>query len=94
MPLAEERARLEEIDARIIDCIRERQEIAARLARIKHKEGIPIEDPGQRREVLNRAFELAVEANIDPVAVRNIFGILVSMSEERQRECLGGADFP
>jgi len=94
MSLTEERALIEEIDARIIDAIRDRQHIAARIARYKHHQGIPVEDPERRREVLDRAFDLAVEAKIDPVAVREIFSILVSMSEERQRECLGGGNLP
>jgi len=94
MSLTEERALIEEIDARIIDAIRERQNISARIARYKHDRGIPVEDTERRRKVLDRAFDLAVEANIDPVAVRDIFSILVSMSEERQRECLGDGNLP
>jgi chorismate mutase len=74
--------------------IARRQQIAGKIARVKHMEGFPIRDDAQAREVLNRAFDWAVEQKIDPVSVQNIFEVLVAMSEERQRECLGDGNLP
>jgi chorismate mutase len=39
-------------------------------------------------------FNRAVEAKIDPVAVQNVFSILIAMSEERQKECQGDGNLP
>jgi len=83
-----------DIDKKIIRLIAHRQRLAAKVARFKHQEGIPIHDEAQAQEVRNRAYNFAAEQKIDPVAVREIFAILVTMSEERQRECLGEGNLP
>ena len=70
------------------------QQLAAEMAHLKFREGIPIRDPGQREHVLGRAFDRAVESKVDPVSVQRIFGILVEMSEERQQECMGDGNLP
>jgi len=82
------------IDREIIRLISRRQQIAGKIARLKREAGIPIHDAVQAEEVLRRAFDQAAEEKIDPVSVRNIFSILVTMSEERQRECLGNGNLP
>lgn len=82
------------IDERIIDLVAERQRLAARIARLKQENGLPIRDEAQKRAVLDRVFTYAVESRIDPVAVRNIFEVLIGMSEERQRECSGDGNLP
>ncbi len=83
-----------EIDERIIDLVAERQRLAARIARLKQENGLPIRDEEQRRAVLDRVFTYAVESRIDPVAVRRLFEILIEMNEERQRECSGDGNLP
>ncbi|MDV4341943.1 chorismate mutase [Methanoculleus sp. YWC-01] len=85
---------VQEIDERIIDLVAERQKLAARIARFKQENGLPIRDEEQRRVVLDRVFTYAVESRIDPVAVRRIFEILIEMNEERQRECSGDGNLP
>jgi chorismate mutase len=94
MTLDSVRKQIDEIDARIIRLVAERQGLAGDMARLKFREGIPIRDPGQRERVLERAFDRAVEAKVDPVSVQKIFGILVEMSEERQQECMGDGNLP
>jgi len=42
----------------------------------------------------DRVFTYAVKNQIDPVAVRKIFEILIEMNEEQQRECAGDGDLP
>jgi len=44
--------------------------------------------------VLDRAFNYAVEKNINPVSVKHIFALLIEMSEEKQRECQGDGNLP
>ena len=94
MSLDAVRSEIRGIDEKIIDLIAERQRLAARIARLKQEEGLPIRDGPQRKAVLDRVFAHAVESRIDPVAVRNIFEILIDMNEERQRECSGDGNLP
>lgn len=94
MTLAAMRDEMGAIDKEIIRLISRRQQIAGKIARLKRESGIPVHDEIQAREVLKRASDRAAEEKIDPVSVRNIFTILVAMSEERQRECLGDGNLP
>lgn len=82
------------IDREIIVLIGKRQRIAAKMARAKAGEGVSVHDPARVKEVLDDAFDCAVEEQIDPVAVQEIIRILISMSEARQRECLGEGNLP
>ncbi len=94
MSLASVREKIDDIDGRIIKLIAERQRLAGEMAHLKFREGISIRDPGQRERVLERAFDRAVEAMVDPVSVQKVFDILVEMSEERQQECMGDGNLP
>lgn len=86
MSLEQVRSEISRVDAGIIRLIAERQELADRVAHIKTKNGIAIHDEKRTAEVLSSVFDQAVERKIDPVAVRKVFEILISMSEERQKE--------
>jgi chorismate mutase len=55
---------------------------------------MPIHDGKRTGVVLESVSRQAVDSTIDPVAVRKIFGILIAMSEERQKECSGGGNLP
>jgi len=94
MTLESVRKKIDDIDARLIRLIAERQGLAAEMAHLKFREGVPIRDPGQREHVLDRAFDRAVEAKVDPVSVQKIFDTLIEMSEERQQECMGDGNLP
>jgi len=94
MSLDKVRADITKVDREIIRLISLRQGYAGKIARIKISTGIPIHDDLRTAEVLESAFEQAVECKIDPVAVQKIFEILISMSEERQRECSGEGNLP
>jgi chorismate mutase len=94
MSLSSVRKKIDEIDARIIKLIAERQRLAGEMAHLKFREGIPIRDPEQHERVLERAFDRAVESKVDPVSVQKVFDLLVQMSEERQQECMGDGNLP
>ena len=94
MTLESVRKKIDEIDARFIRLVAERQRLAGEMAHLKFREGMPIRDPEQRERVLERAFDRAVESKVDPVSVQKIFDILVQMSEERQQECMGDGNLP
>ncbi|ACL17291.1 chorismate mutase [Methanosphaerula palustris] len=88
------REEITSVDDQIIRLIGTRQQIAGRIARVKYSKEAPIRDEGRRQEVLEHAFNRAVEEKIDPRSVRQIFEILIEMSEERQHECIGEGDLP
>jgi chorismate mutase len=88
------RKEIRKIDHELIDLISRRQNLAARLAPLKHAAGLPIHDEAQKTLVLEHVFNRAVEKNIDPVHVQRIFEILMEMSEERQRGCSGEGNLP
>jgi chorismate mutase len=94
MTLDSVRRKIDEIDARIVRLIAERQGLAGEMAHLKFREGVPIRDPEQRERVLERAFDRAVESKVDPVSVQKVFDLLVQMSEERQQECMGDGNLP
>ena len=94
MSLEQVRAEIADVDKKIISLIAQRQELAKKVAAIKIHEGIAIHDGRQSEKVLNSVFDTATESRIDPVAVQKIFGILIAMSEERQRECSGDGNLP
>ncbi|KQC05186.1 MAG: chorismate mutase [Methanoculleus sp. SDB] len=94
MPLEELRNTVALIDKEIIALIARRQKAAREIGVIKHREGLPIQDSGQREAVLERVLDAAVEQGIDPAAVQRIFSILIGMSEETQREFTGEGNLP
>jgi len=94
MTLDTVRAEISEVDSRIIRLIAQRQKLAGKIAQIKVAHSIPIHDGDRAADVLESAFEQAVECRIDPVSVQKIFEILIAMSEERQRECSGDGNLP
>lgn len=94
MPIEALRGEVSRIDREIIRLIAKRQQVASQIARVKHTGGLPIHDEARTREVLNYAFEYAVEQKINPVSVQEIFSILIQMSEERQRERTGDGNLP
>ncbi len=94
MPIEALRAEINGIDEQIIDLIARRQHLAARMAQVKMSDGLPVHDEKRTREVLDQAFNYAVEKNINPVFVRKVFALLIEMSEEKQRECQGDGNLP
>ncbi len=94
MTLEKVRKEISETDSEIIRLIGKRQDLAEQVIRIKVREGRQVHDERRTRQVLEDVFNQAVEEKIDPVAVQEIFRILIAMSEERQREFSGEGNLP
>jgi chorismate mutase len=94
MSLEKVRAEISMVDAAIIRLIAKRQELAKKVAEIKIREGIAIHDGKRTADVLESVSTQAEGIEIDPVAVKTIFEILIAMSEECQRECSGDGNLP
>ncbi len=84
------RAEITRVDTEIVRLIAQRQDLACEIAKIKSSQGIPVHDAKRAAEVIESAVGLAEGHNIDPVAVRKIFAILIAMSEERQKGVRAG----
>ncbi len=94
MSLEKVRAEISKTDSDIIRLIAHRQQLAEQIIRIKIHQGLPVHDEHRTAKVLDAAFNQAVECKIDPVAVQDIFKMLIAMSEERQREFSGDGNLP
>ncbi len=94
MSLDTARAEISRVDTEIIRLIAQRQKLAGKIAQIKIAHSLPIHDENRASDVLELVFDQAVESRIDPVSVQKIFEILITMSEERQRECAGDGNLP
>jgi chorismate mutase len=88
------RVEISKVDTEIIRLIAQRQKLAGKIAQIKVAHSLPIHDKERAADVLESVFEQAVESRINPVAVKKIFEILITMSEDRQRECSGDGNLP
>jgi chorismate mutase len=84
MSLQKLRREIETVDHELIRLIRARMDIAARIADEKSATNLPTRDPGRVEEVLKRVSTLAGEQEMDPGPVREIFRILIRMSEDLQ----------
>jgi len=94
MPLREVRAKIEKIDAQILNLIDQRTALAKDVLDAKKTEGKPINDADQNKVVLERVANLATERGLDGEEVKRIFEILIRMNIERQHEFSGEGNLP
>ncbi len=77
MGLDDLRAKIDQIDRRIVELLRERAKVAAEIGRVKHAQGLPAFDPAREQVVLDRV----AAAETDPLpksALRAIFTEIMS----------------
>ena len=89
MTLQELREEIEAVDHEIIQLIRARMDIAIRIAEEKSGFGIPTRDPARVLTVLSGVGGQAEAVGMDPEPVREIFSILIRMSEDLQDQRRG-----
>lgn len=94
MPLREIRAKIEKIDAQILNLIDQRTSLAKDVLDAKKAEGKPINDIDQNKVVLERVANLATERGMDGEEIKKIFEILIRMNIERQHEMSGEGNLP
>jgi chorismate mutase len=94
MQLKQIRARIEKIDAHILNLIDQRTALAKDVLDAKKTEGMPINDAEQNKVVLERVANLATERGLDGEEVKRIFEILIKMNIERQHEMSGEGNLP
>ena len=88
------RAKIEKIDAQILNLIEQRTALAKDVLEAKRAEGKPINDVEQNKVVLDRVANLATERGLDGEEVKRIFEMLIKMNIERQHELSGEGNLP
>jgi chorismate mutase len=84
MTLQELRGEIEAVDRDVLRLIRARMDIAVRIAEEKIVLGLPTRDPERADMVLSEVSVQAEVLGLDPNQVRDIFLILIRMSEDLQ----------
>lgn len=74
------RARIDELDDRIIDLLAERTAVIREVGHLKHRENIPSVLPDRVDEVRERAAARAAEKGLDAALVRQIYTSLIDYS--------------
>lgn len=82
--LARCRARIEEIDNRIVTLLADRLELGKRTGELKVAAGLPILDPTREAAVIRRVTSAARDAGLPAETVREIFWQIVGMSRRVQ----------
>ena len=82
MTIEELRARIDRIDSDLIRLYAERLETAAEIGKYKQEHNLPVFDPAREREVLNKVWAEAGEANEN--GVRALFSFLMAQSRTSQ----------
>ncbi len=87
-PIPELRDRLDEIDARILELIAERQSLVTQIGERKHREGKALRDYGREREVIERGMRRAERLGMPGHIARDILERLIfhSLSNQEQRQ--------
>ncbi|MES2177394.1 MAG: chorismate mutase [Gemmatimonadota bacterium] len=86
LDLAERRAKIEEIDRRIIALLADRVALGRETAEIKRAAGLPILDPQREAEVIRRAVTTAREHDLPVESVRELFWQVVGLSRRAQED--------
>jgi len=82
--LARCRAKIEEIDDRIVTLLADRLELGRRTGELKALVGLPILDPTREAAVIRRVTTAARDAGLPPEPTREIFWQIVGMSRRVQ----------
>ncbi|MEN2998268.1 MAG: prephenate dehydratase [Brevinematia bacterium] len=78
------RKKVEQIDEQILKLIKERLEIATKIAETKKKNGLSIYDPNRENDVLKRVKQLSVSQSLPYEYVEDIFLLIISMTRNVQ----------
>jgi chorismate mutase/prephenate dehydratase len=84
MNLDDLRKKIDEIDARIVELIAERQNISREIGRDKHRTSRVIEDRERELRVLKNVRSLARDKKISPGDIENIYHQIINASKKIQ----------
>lgn len=89
-PLREERMRIDQIDAQLLDLLQERNRLAADVLATKITEGLPIFVPEREQQKVEAFRSAATAHGLDAEWAEDLLRMIMSASRARQSE----ADFP
>ncbi len=78
------RKKIDDLDARIVELIAERQEVAKEIGKGKHKTSRAIEDRERELRVIRHVRGLARNKNISPTDIESIYKQIISASKKAQ----------
>ncbi len=84
------RAELDYVDERLLAILRARIECCVRIAQHKRQYGIPMMQPHRIDAVQDRAARYAVEHNIDPAFLRQIYDLVIGETCRVENLVIGG----
>ena len=76
--LAALRARIDELDRRLLDVLAERLEVCNEVARVKERSDTPVIQPARVRDVVNSRRQWAIDAGVDPDFAEQVMRVLLS----------------
>lgn len=82
------RARIDEIDDKIVDLMVARTNIVREVGELKFRKNIPAVLPDRVNEVINRTAARAEDKDLDPALVRKIYTLLVDYSCILEKEIM------
>lgn len=80
------RTEIDRLNEEILEKLRERVEVALRIAALKKRHGVPIVDRAREENVLDRVGGLATDRGLDPVAVRRVFRAVIGLCVEAEEK--------
>jgi len=80
------RTQLDDVDARVIQALAERQQLVSDVAALKNDPTLPLQDQQRERELLARVGELAKEHGLDSYFVESLYRRILSHSVRFQAE--------
>ncbi|CAN5789601.1 chorismate mutase [soil metagenome] len=75
--LAELRVRIDELDAALMQLMKERFEVTRRVGAHKREVGMPPADPGREQTQIARLRRLAEEADLDPAFSEKLLRLII-----------------
>ena len=91
MELDELRIKIDEIDKRLVEDVRERMKGSAEIGRYKREQGIPVFDPKREREVLQKIVDLAGDPELSSY-YRVLYSLLFELSRSYQNRLINDND--
>ncbi|MCU1365857.1 MAG: hypothetical protein JWL72_2731 [Ilumatobacteraceae bacterium] len=76
--LPELRARIDELDQRLVEVLAERLAVCQEVARFKEGTDTPVIQPGRVRDVITTRRQLAIDRGVDPDFAEQVFRVLLA----------------
>ncbi|MBN1683401.1 chorismate mutase [Candidatus Bathyarchaeota archaeon] len=86
--ITEPRKIINRLNQEIILKIKERSDIAKKIAEIKRKYNKPIVDPDREKVVLSQVRSFSLEQNLDPDRVESIFVEIIKLCVETEENLI------